>query len=106
MFDPWVRKIPWRREWQLTSVFLPRELHGQRHLVGSNTYPMGSQRVRHDCVTNTFTFRMVHGDPEKVWSSLFRTKAWAREHLQRLEKASRDPCLGTQTCYHLSSLNT
>ena len=23
MFDPWVRKIPWRRKWQPTPVFLP-----------------------------------------------------------------------------------
>jgi len=22
-FDPWVRKIPWRRKWQPTPVFLP-----------------------------------------------------------------------------------
>ena len=29
-----VGKIPWRREWQPTSVFLPRESHGQRSLVG------------------------------------------------------------------------
>ena len=33
-FDPWVRKIPWRREWQTTSVFLPGESQGQRSLVG------------------------------------------------------------------------
>ena len=33
-FDPWVRKIPWRREWQLTPVFLPGESRGQRSLVG------------------------------------------------------------------------
>ena len=33
-FDPWVRKIPWRRKWQPTPVFMPRELHGQRNLVG------------------------------------------------------------------------
>ena len=33
-FDPWVRKIPWRRKWQLTPVFLPGESHGQRSLVG------------------------------------------------------------------------
>ncbi|KAB0353411.1 hypothetical protein FD755_023886 [Muntiacus reevesi] len=32
-FDPWVRKIPWRRKWQPTPVFMPRELHGQRSLV-------------------------------------------------------------------------
>ena len=33
-FDPWVRKIPWRRAWQATLVLLPRELHGQRSLAG------------------------------------------------------------------------
>ena len=31
-FDPWVRKIPWRRAWQSTPVFLPGESHGQRSL--------------------------------------------------------------------------
>ena len=30
----WVGKIPWRRAWQPTPVFLPRESHGQRSLVG------------------------------------------------------------------------
>ena len=29
-FDPWVRKIPWRRAWQPTPVFLPRESQRQR----------------------------------------------------------------------------
>ena len=29
-FDPWVRKIPWRRKWQSTPVFLPGESHGWR----------------------------------------------------------------------------
>ena len=33
-FDPWVGKIPWRREWQPTSVYLPGEFHGQRSLAG------------------------------------------------------------------------
>ena len=37
-FSPWVEKIPWRRTWQPTLVFLPGELHGQRSLVG---YSMG-----------------------------------------------------------------
>ena len=30
----WVRKIPWRRKWQTTPVFLPGESHGQNSLVG------------------------------------------------------------------------
>ena len=32
-FDPWVWKIPWRRKWQPTPVFLLGESHGQRTLV-------------------------------------------------------------------------
>ena len=32
-FDPWVRKIPWRREWQPTPVFLPWKPHRWRSLV-------------------------------------------------------------------------
>ena len=51
-FNPWVGKIHWRREWQPTPVFLPGKFHGQRSLVGS----MGSQRVRYDQVTDTFTW--------------------------------------------------
>ena len=35
-FDPWVGKIPWRREWLPTLVFLPQEFHRQRSLVGYN----------------------------------------------------------------------
>ena len=32
-FDSWIRKIPWRREWQPTPVFLPGKSNGQRSLV-------------------------------------------------------------------------
>ena len=43
--DPWVGKIPWRRKWQPTPVFLPGESRGQGSLVGCR---LGSHRVRHD----------------------------------------------------------
>ena len=33
-FDPWVKKIPWRRKWQPTPVFLPGKPHGQGNLAG------------------------------------------------------------------------
>ena len=33
-FSSWVGKIPWRRKWQPTPVFLPGESHGQRSLAG------------------------------------------------------------------------
>ena len=33
-FNPWIRKIPCRREWQPTLVFLPGEFHEQKSLAG------------------------------------------------------------------------
>ena len=45
-FDPWVVKIPWRRVWQSTAVFLPRESCGQRSLVGYTLW--GQKSVRRD----------------------------------------------------------
>jgi len=33
-FNPWIGKIPWKRKWQPTPVFLPGKLQGQRNLVG------------------------------------------------------------------------
>ena len=32
-FDPWVGKIPWKKKWQPTPVFFPRESHGHRSLT-------------------------------------------------------------------------
>jgi len=33
-FYSWAGKIPWRRKWHLTPVFLPGKFHGQRSLMG------------------------------------------------------------------------
>jgi len=33
-FNPWIRKIPWRRAWQPIPVLLPGESLGQRSLMG------------------------------------------------------------------------
>ena len=46
-FDPWVGKIPWRREWQATPVVWPGEFHG--------LYSPWGRRFRHDWATFTFT---------------------------------------------------
>ena len=47
-FDLW--KIPWRRKWQPTPVFLPVKSRGQRSLVGYS--PQGRKRAGHHLVTN------------------------------------------------------
>ena len=36
--EPWMGKIPWRREWQPTPVFLPGEFHGQRGQVDGSPW--------------------------------------------------------------------
>ena len=51
--DHWVGEIPWRREWLATPLSWPGETYGQRSLEG---YSPWSHRVRHNWVTNTFTF--------------------------------------------------
>ena len=48
-FHSWVGKIPWRRKWQPTPVFLPGEFHGQRSPVG----PCGYKEV--DVIEHTYT---------------------------------------------------
>ena len=48
-FDPWVGKIPWRRKWLTTPVFLPGEPHGQRGLAGYS--PWDCKRVTYDLAT-------------------------------------------------------
>ena len=42
MFNPWIRKILWRRAWQPTPVFLPGKFHGQRSLAGYRTWVINS----------------------------------------------------------------
>ena len=44
-FDPWVRKIPWRRKWHPTAVFLPGKSHGQKSLLGYS--PWGHKEYKH-----------------------------------------------------------
>ena len=47
--DPWARKIPWRRKWQPTPVFLPGKSHRQRSLAGYS--PWGHKGVEHDSMS-------------------------------------------------------
>ena len=44
-FNLWVRKTPWRREWQPTPVFLPGEFHEEEP---GGLQSVGLQRGRHD----------------------------------------------------------
>ena len=61
-FDPWVGKIPWRREWQPTPVFLPGKIPWTEESGGLQS--MGSQRVRHNCATK---HAHVHSNNMASW---------------------------------------
>ena len=53
-FDPWVRKIPWKRKWQPTSLFLPGKSHGQRSLAGYSPWDCKeSNMTEHVCIFHT-----------------------------------------------------
>ena len=56
--NPWVRKIPWRRAWQHTPVFLPGESHGQRSPAGYS--PWGHKEL--DATERlTYTHSLLYG---------------------------------------------
>ena len=54
-FDPWIGKIPWRRQY---PVFLPGESHTLRSLVSYRLW--GHRRVRHDWMIFTHTHTHTH----------------------------------------------
>ena len=49
-FDPCIRKIPWRREWLPTPVFLPGAFHGQRSVAGYSPW---------DCKESDMTEQLI-----------------------------------------------
>ena len=57
-FDPCVGKIPWKRKWQPTPVFLPGKFHAQRSIAG---YSPWDHRVRHN-----WTRTQAHTYEEKL----------------------------------------
>ena len=60
-FDPCVGKIPWRRKWQPTSVFL---LGNPMSLVGYS--PWGLKNVRHNLVTKQQQQKSIHWQLQSV----------------------------------------
>ena len=50
-FNPCLRKIPWRKEWQPAAVFLPGEFHGQMSLAGYSPW---------DCKESDTTEQLTH----------------------------------------------
>ena len=73
-FEPWIGKIPWRREWLPSPVFFTGEFHGQRSLVGYSPWAAKSQTQLSDF---TFTFILGRSDAEAetpiLWPPMQKT---------------------------------
>ena len=82
---PWVRNIPWRKEWQSTLVFLPEEFHGQRNLARYN--PCGCKEpdmtdwATHTC-THTHTHTHTHTQRERESRKMILMNLFAKQHLR------------------------
>ena len=63
-FDLWVRKIPWRREWQPTPVFLPGKAHAWRSLAGYSPW---------SCKESDTTERLIHWEKKE---EMKRAQLW------------------------------
>ena len=57
--NPWVRKIPWRREWLPTPVFLPGEFRGQRSQEGYSTWGRKESDMTEQLMLSFF-YALVH----------------------------------------------
>ena len=88
-------EIPWRREWQLTPVFLPGEFHRQRNLVGYrqsghkesdlakyNKANKQQQQMLHELNRTVLFRRTVNRRTSTVWALEFPAAAAAAKSLQ------------------------
>ena len=67
-FDPWVRKIPWRRKWQPTPVLLPGKSHRWRSLVGYS--PWGHKES--DTTERLHFSSDFFTDARRLWNNVFK----------------------------------
>ena len=80
-FHPWVQKMPWRRKWQPTPVFLPGESRGQRSLVGCSPWGRSGAPLGPWTHTSSLWGGMgiaVHGLVALLWGvdALMHVKSW------------------------------
>ena len=59
-FDPWVRKIPCKRAWQPTPVFLPGESHGQKTLEGYSPWCYKESDMTKLLTHRRFLIHIIH----------------------------------------------
>ena len=69
-FDPWIRKILWRRKWQLTPVFLPGKSHRQRSLAGT-VHGVTKELDRTSWLNNNIGFTSLYSRNKHIIKQLY-----------------------------------
>ena len=117
-FDPPVRKIPWRRAWQPTPIFLLGEAHGQKSLAGYSSW-------RHKELDRTEMKLTGRKLAESNWGSPFSELSSSglippsnlpaspligphqySKIVREQEKHPPSPAYRTSLCQHMSTLHT
>ena len=94
-FHPWVRKIPWRRKWLPSLVFLPGKFHGKRER-GELQFT-GSQRIVRN---SAHTFSALVGSQGNSPTPLWGLSVAGSTHPQSTRAAgSLLPCYSTQSLF-------
>ena len=79
-FNSWVRKIPWKRRWQPTPVFLSGKPHGQRSLAGYSPWGRNESDTTERLTQNQGVHRVWNMD-RKGWPRICPVVQWLRLHL-------------------------
>ena len=97
LFFTWVGKIPWRREWQPTLLFLPGESHGWRSPVGCS--PRGrkesdiTERLTHQVLENVLAFSQAAGWQWGPWGCALQAQGWREAWLCLRAPAAHFLCI-------------
>ena len=100
-FNPWVRKIPWRKKWKPTPVLLPRKSHGRRSLVQatvhgvskSQTWLSDHLKLNHLKTHSLGLPRWLSGKESTCQCRRHRLDLWSRKIPHAVEQLS--PCATT-----------
>ena len=66
-FSPWVQRIPWRRRWQPTPLFLPGKSHGQRSLAGYSSRGRKESDTTERLINNSILVEQIPSPIPTFW---------------------------------------
>ena len=89
-FNPWVMKIPWRRKWQPTSVFLPEKPHEQRSLAGYSPWSCKELDTTENSTQIYFQYKLY---PDIQKKNYLDAKYWTENKCILLSLAMNATCI-------------